>query len=509
MTGVPGCVAQEEGGAAWGAAIPLFAESMSRLHRAEATGHGVWPGLASHWPEAGQWRPMHSRVLSILCLLLLPLAVQAAPAEVEARLSVLEPVKVSPYGGEHGEGLKLTYAALGPNPALALFTREEAREVVEALEKEFQGARPGTRLAGALPEGVLAAGFMVGPVPEARLPELERRVREAYEKLYGPAGVTQPESLESARWMQALKRSPRYMGEGVREAAVELFSSRTVLLSVGVSMMLYVMAWAAPEPVLSKALAGAVTVGLLMTYTAAELYNVGMACLRLYREAEGARTAEQLEAVAERFGKALGGVGLRVLVTVAGAKLAKGLPEVPKGGLWARLSPARFGFAGGRAGFSVGVGTQAQVSVADGTVVLMGVSANTAAGAVAGTVSAARTTGACAGSKEDDNHAHHLCTNKNEKSELNGGPWTPEFEGFFKRAGMSLDDPANIVYLRDHKGPHPEEYHSEIFKRLRDALRGCRTQVECRAKLVRALDEIAGEVCKPGSTLNKLVTRNP
>jgi hypothetical protein len=452
---------------------------------------------------------MHSRVLSVLWWLLVPFVVQAAPSEVEARLSVLEPVKVSPYHGELEEGLKLTYETLGPNPALALFSREEAREVVAALEEGFQVTRPGRRPVAALPMGVLATGMRVGAATESRLSDLEKRVREEYEKLYGPAGLAQPESLESARWMQALKLSPRYMGEGVREAAVELFSSRTVLLSVGMSMMLYMMAWAAPEPVFSKAFATAVTLGLLMTYSAAELYNVGMACLRLYREAEEARTQEQLEAVAERFGKALGGVGLRVLVTVAGAKLARGLPEVPKGGLWARLSPARFSFAGGRGGFSVGAGARAQVSVADGTVVLMGVSANTAAGAMAGAVSAARTTGACAGSKEDDNHAHHLCTNKNDKSELNGGPWTPRFEEFFERAGMSLDDAANIVYLRGHKGPHPEEYHNEIFERLTRALKGCRPGAECRARLVEELDKIAGDVCTPGSKLHKLATRTP
>lgn len=453
---------------------------------------------------------MCSRVLSVLWLvLLLPFGVQAEPSEAEARLPVLEPVRVGPYHGELGEGLKLTYAALGPNPALALFSREDAREVVAALEEGFQVAKRGARPVASLPMGMLATGMVVGPVSDARPPDLERRVREEYEKLYGPAGFARLESLESARWMQALKLSPRYMGDGVREAAVELFSSRTVLLSVGTSMMLYMMAWAAPEPVFSKAFAAAVTLGLLMTYSAAELYNVGMACLRLYREAEAARTQEQLEAVAERFGKALGGVGLRILVTVAGAKLARGLPEVPKGGLWARLSPARFGFPGGRGGFTLGAGARAQVSVADGTVVLMGVSANTAAGAVAAAVSSARTTGSCAGSKEDDNHAHHLATNKNDKSELNGGPWTPRFEDFFERAGMSLDDPANIVYLRGHKGPHPEEYHTEIFKRLRDALGNCRPGTECRARLIEELDRIAGDVCRPGAKLNKLATRQP
>ncbi len=104
-----------------------------------------------------------------------------------------------------------------------------------------------------------------------------------------------------------------------------------------------------PEPVFSKSFAGAVTLWLLMTYTATELYTVGRACLELYREAEAARSEEQLEAVAARFGKAIGGVGLRVLVTVAGAKLASALPEVPKGGMWARLSPPRFAFTGGGA----------------------------------------------------------------------------------------------------------------------------------------------------------------
>nr|WP_257462857.1 AHH domain-containing protein [Archangium lipolyticum] len=139
----------------------------------------------------------------------------------------------------------------------------------------------------------------------------------------------------------------------------------------------------------------------------------------------------------------------------------------------------------------------------------MGVTANTTAAAVTSAVSAARTTGACDESKQSDNQAHHLCTNKNGTAETNGGPWTPRFEELFAQAGMSLDDPANIVYLRDHKGPHPKEYHQEVLKRLRDALGTCRTRVECRARLVEELDRIAGEVCTSGSKLNKLATKNP
>ncbi|HYO70249.1 MAG TPA: AHH domain-containing protein [Archangium sp.] len=452
-----------------------------------------------------KWRVTHA-----LYLLLVALLVQAAPAGAEEGLPVLEPVEVSGYQGEVGQGLRLTFKRLGPNPALALWRVEEAREVVEALEGEFKEAkpRPGPRL---LPEAHMRTMAGLVPPPDTRPSVLEKRVREEYEALLGAPLVGLPGSLESARWFQALKLSPRYMGAGVREAALELFGSPAVLLSVGTSMVLYMMAWAAPEPVFSKAFAAAVTMGLLLTYSAAELYNVGQACLTLYREAEAARTREELEAAAERFGKALGGVGLRVLVTVAGTKLARGLPEVPKGGLWASLSPPRFAMAGGglKGGLRVGAGTRAQVSVADGTVVLMGVTTSTTAAAVSSAVSATRTTGACAESGQDGHHRHHLCTNKNDISESNGGPWTPDFEGLFKKAGMSLDDPANVVYLRDHKGPHPGAYHSEIFERLNEALRACRPQAECRTRLVRALDKIAGEVCTPGSALNKLATRTP
>lgn len=157
----------------------------------------------------------------------------------------------------------------------------------------------------------------------------------------------------------------------------------------------------------------------------------------------------------------------------------------------------------------MGAGGHAHVSVANGTVVLMGVTANTTASAMASAVSSTRTTGDCTGSKEDDNHAHHLCTNKNDKSEATGGPWTPRFEELFGRAGVDMDDLVNIVYLRGHKGPHPAEYHREVFNRLEAALRTCGTRAECRDRLQQELDGIARDVCAPGSKLNKLATKAP
>ncbi|WP_073558317.1 AHH domain-containing protein [Archangium sp. Cb G35] len=452
---------------------------------------------------------------AVLALGLLLLVPQWARAESESRLPVLEGVAVSEHhSATYGHGLELTFKQLGPDPALARLSVDDARAFVAALETAFQAPRPraGRPLLSGLPRSAVTVGLLSGPSPGARLSDLERRVRESYAQLYGPPTIPLLSSLESSRWFLALKLSPRYMDDGVRDAAMELLSSRTVAYSMALSMMLYMAAWAVPEPVFSKALAAAVTLGLLMTYSAAELYTVGQACLNLYRDAEAARTQEQLEAAAERFGRAIGGVGLRVLVTVAGAKLAKGLPEVPKGGMWTRFSPPRFAFAGAgaRGGFSVVAGSRAHVNVAHGTVVLMGVSANTAASAVASAVASARTTGACRDvSDKGEAKAHHLATNKNDTSDVSGGPWTPRFKSLFDRAGMSLDDPSNIVYLIGHVGPHPREYHEAVFRRLQDALGECQTPASCRSRLINAIDGIARDVCTPGSKLNKLATRTP
>ncbi|WNG32194.1 hypothetical protein F0U61_00175 [Archangium violaceum] len=448
---------------------------------------------------------MPLRVILVLCLVL-PFLARAASHESEAPLPALEAVRV-------GRHLELTFKRLPPESALRLFTVEEARAFVVSLEEAFQAPRSGSNHQTRLSSCVMTATIITRCPPVKTQPsELERRVRAGQEEIFGASSMPLPSSLEDSRWFQALKLSPRYMDEGVREAAMELLGSPTVAYSVAFSMLLYMTAWAVPEPVFSKALAAAVTLGLLMTYTAAELYTVGMACLTLYREAEAARTREQLEAVARRFGKAMGGVGLRVLVTVAGAKLARGLPQVPPGGMWARLSPPRFAFAGGlaRGGLKVGTGARAQVSVANGTVVLMGVSVNTTAAAASSAVAASRVTGACRdGSNKGDAKSHHIATNKNDIAEVRGGPWSPAFERLFKKAGMSLDDPANIVHLVGHQGPHPEEYHQAVYDHLYEAVATCQTRDECKRKLIKALDEIAGDICEPGSRLNKLLTKKP
>jgi HNH/ENDO VII superfamily nuclease len=181
---------------------------------------------------------------------------------------------------------------------------------------------------------------------------------------------------------------------------------------------------------------------------------------------------------------------------VASMGLSKGLPQVPQGGLGSLLSAPRYALA---EGLTLEGATTVQM-VADGTVLVTGVAAGTAAAAVGS---------ACAdgSEKKAGHHWHHLATNKNETSPASGGPWTPLFEEIFEAAGMSLDAAENLVYLKGHKGPHPEEYHKEVYRRLKTVVAQCRAREQCRDILARTLRALADEVCTPGSELHRLVTK--
>jgi transposase len=103
---------------------------------------------------------------------------------------------------------------------------------------------------------------------------------------------------------------------------------------------------------------------------------------------------------------------------------------------------------------------------------------------------------------------HHIATDKWNEATHSGGPWTPKFQKIFDRAGMSLNDPANIVRIRGHKGPHPQEYHREVFKRLNEAVEDCSSIKQCRESLTKALRDLADEIATEGTKLNRLITRS-
>jgi hypothetical protein len=165
------------------------------------------------------------------------------------------------------------------------------------------------------------------------------------------------------------------MGPGIRDAAMELFNSPAFLTSVTLSVLVYFSAWALPEPFFSKTFAVALTIRLALAVGLLELAQLARACVRLYQEVDAAITMAELEAVAERFGRAMGGTALRVLVIVAGAGIGRALPNVPEGGLGALLMSPRYAAVGRL----VVEGTATAHVVADGTLVIAGAAAGTMA----------------------------------------------------------------------------------------------------------------------------------
>ncbi len=429
----------------------------------------------------------------------------------------------SPQGG-YWVSLTFPLRPLAPQD-VARLSREDVRAIITAFEDVY-GEREEPACAKSPPDSRFEGKSK--PRRERELPpHVVERIRQDYLRLYGSknAGTLDgPGPLEDSRFFLALKRSPKHMGAGARQAAEELFTSPVFIASMAFSMTLYMVALAAPEPFISKGAVAAITFWLMAAYGASEVLAVASAVKRLYDESSAAMSERALDEAARHFGEAIGGVGLRILVTVTVGRLAGKLPEVPKtpgnGGLWDKLGKARVSVqkvVASPEGASLAVATAGGVveisetastvtSMADGTILLMGATLGASASAVKDALKAARISGDCGPKKDDDHEGHHLATDKNEKSETNGGPWTPLLKLLFDRAGLSMDDLVNIVFLKGHKGPHPEEYHREVFRRLRDALGACRTTADCRNRLKDELDSIAADVCKPGSKLNRLAT---
>ncbi|WP_143195617.1 hypothetical protein [Archangium sp. Cb G35] len=193
-------------------------------------------------------------------------------------------------------------------------------------------------------------------------------MREEFLSGFGPGLLPLPDAVDDSALLAALRMSPRFMGEGFRQAAEELFNSPIFIHGVYLSVMLYFSAWLAPEPFFSKGLAAALTVRLALLVGLVELGRVAHACLRLYQEAGEARTPRELEEASARFGTALGGTGFRVLVLVATMGLGRLLPSVPEGGIGAQVRTWVTALEGGA---SVGTAATARV-IADGTLVVTG-----------------------------------------------------------------------------------------------------------------------------------------
>lgn len=173
-------------------------------------------------------------------------------------------------------------------PELGTLSVAEARLLREALEVVRPSSEPRLRLLE-----------VPGPraPPRSVIQPLQLRMREEFIAEFGPGVLPLSNSPEGTPLWAALKMAPRFMGEGVRQAAD-------------------------------------------------------------YQETQVARTPEQVEAASARFGMEMGGVGFRVVVLVATLGLGRLLPDVPGGGVAGEVRSWSAALAGRS---SVGSITTAQV----------------------------------------------------------------------------------------------------------------------------------------------------
>ncbi|RKH50927.1 hypothetical protein D7Y23_11700 [Corallococcus sp. AB050B] len=310
--------------------------------------------------------------------------------------------------------------------------------------------------------------------------------------------------------LRLLLESPTVTGDGryalamamaqgaVREEMLDAFKGMAdphAALSAALwTMTLYLVLWSVPEPV-SKGLAAVMTATAIVYLGVDTFWTLIAGFKRLVEEADRATTFDELRDAGERYGKVMGRNAARafaLLATVAVGNTASGfaakVPTLPGSARAAAL-------AGGRAGIRLAAVGEVGAVAVTGEAVTVALAPNAMAmgGTAAAPVDAA-------------GHDHHIATNKWWKATNNEGPWSPKFQEIFDKAGMSLDEPANIVRVKGHKGPHPQAYHKVILRRLYDATEGCRTMQQCREALTAELRDLAGEIATPGSDLHRLVT---
>ncbi|WP_375757064.1 AHH domain-containing protein [Corallococcus exercitus] len=272
------------------------------------------------------------------------------------------------------------------------------------------------------------------------------------------------------------------------EALEGMASPQAVMATMTSTVTMYLLLWAMPEP-LSKGLAALITATAIAYLGVDTVWRILDGWVTLVRHVDRATTFLQVRDAGEAYGAVLGKNAARVFVMLTAAALgntaglAMKAPTLP-----------------GSAQAAVAVETQAGLQF----VALGGV--RSVAMTAEGFTIALAPNAVAMSSRSGKPQRHHLATIRNEKSAKNGGPWTPRFRRIFKRAGMELKDPENIVEVPGHRGPHPKAYHELVLQRLNAFTGDCRTVVQCREALTNALRELAEEASTPGTPINQLLT---
>ena len=257
----------------------------------------------------------------------------------------------------------------------------------------------------------------------------------------------------------------------------------------------------APEPV-SKGVAATLTMCLFAYLGVDTVWNLITGWRQLAKKIAVATTFNEVRSAGETYGKVMGENAARVFVMLATAAigstagLATKVPGLPGSAQAVRLASAKGGFRFTAIAEVVSVAIPAKGTV---TIALApGALAMTAQGMSAGSTAPV----------DEEGPWHHIASDKFSTSTHNGGPWTPRYQEIFDRAGMPLDDAANQVRVPGHRGPHPREYHEEVYERLDQATSSCRSIERCREALTKMLGVLARELTTKGTRLNRWVTRS-
>jgi hypothetical protein len=313
--------------------------------------------------------------------------------------------------------------------------------------------------------------------------------------------LNSPVLTGEARYALAMSFAMDEVVPEMMEAFKDMADPEAIKASILWTMTVYAALWLAPEPAFTKGLATVVTATFICYVGVDTFWTLIQGWRRLVEAADDAKTFAELLAAGERYGQVMGRNAARafaLLLTAAIGQTASSfsakVPTLP-GSAQASVVGAS------QAGIRL-----AQVGQVEGVVVSAdAITITLAPNAVAATAKSAG--GVAAGPVDAEGHEHHIATDKWTEATHSGGPWTPKFQKIFDQAGMSLNDPANKVRVKAHVGPHPQEYHEEVYRRLREAVQGCRSINQCKGALKAALAELADEIAMEGRKLNKLVTK--
>ncbi len=305
---------------------------------------------------------------------------------------------------------------------------------------------------------------------------------------------------DEAKRTLALQFAMGSVMDETREALGKMVDPVAVRNTIITAMAVYLGLWLLPEPV-SKGVATTLTVCLIAYLGVDTVWNLIAGWRQLAKEVAVATTFDEVRTAGEKYGKVMGENAARVFVMLATAAigstagLAAKAPGLPGSAQAVRLAEVQGGFR------FTAIAEVGSVAVpAEGAVTI-----TLAPGALA---MAARGTSAGSTAPVDaEGPWHHIASDKFGTSTNNGGPWTPRYQEIFDRAGMSLDDAANQVRVPGHKGPHPREYHEEVYERLDEATSTCKSIERCREALTKILGVLAREISKQGTRLNRMVTR--